>query len=162
MNAACFFYKYSRGGSSGAFGFPWRSNSMGRGSWPRWANLLQHFLGRGINAPHPAAYVLLSCLQVFAFAASGARGAKRAAGLSVFTRSVPSCFSPTTSSRLCVCVCQCVSVLSLSLPPVFIIPRSQGRSKLSEVAPPPPREHVSGAMLISRRMVRGRGRGLCP
>ena len=87
---------------------------MGRGSWPRWANLLQHFLGRGINAPHPAAYVLLSCLQVFAFAASGARGAKRAAGLSVFTRSVPSCFSPTTSSRLCVCVCVSVSPFSLS------------------------------------------------
>ena len=70
--------------------------------------------------------------------------------------------SPPQPHRACVCVCQCVSVLSLSLPPVFIIPRSQGRSKLSEVAPPPPREHVSGAMLNSRRMVRGRGRGLCP
>ena len=28
-------------GSSGAFRFPWRSSIMGRGSWPRCANLLQ-------------------------------------------------------------------------------------------------------------------------
>ena len=31
---------------------------MGRGSWPRWANLLQLLLGRGINAARPAAHCL--------------------------------------------------------------------------------------------------------
>ena len=52
-------------GSSSAFRFPWRPTSMGRGSWPRWANLLQLLLGRGINAPHPAAH----CVPVYKWGA---------------------------------------------------------------------------------------------
>ena len=123
-------------GSSGAFGFPWRPSSMGRGSWPRWANLLQPFLGRGINAPHPAAHCFP---EVFAFGRAYMLRLCALCGVSQFggSHSAPGGALRATPPRVLVLALGVARLRAASTGPAAACPRvALGGARVRRLAPP--------------------------